>query len=185
MWVLVQAAANPCGFSLQQKISRRFKKIGCSTSKTTQKFIHMHSFKNTSGYQLVHSDLVVSKPCVFKGTVSRDFSLLVFFINQFPPSPRVSHQDRFEIFRKFAEIFPAQGWPPVSTTNEKWEKSSIRKILIILFGHLWIVVDTGGKFATGINNTSETGGKICRRCRWHRCCWYRWSTLSCEYLREF
>jgi hypothetical protein len=22
-----------------------------------------------------------------------------------------------------------------------------------------------GKFATGINNTSETGGKICRRCR--------------------
>jgi hypothetical protein len=26
-------------------------------------------------------------------------------------------------------------------------------------------VDTGGKFATGVNNTSETGGKICRRCR--------------------
>jgi hypothetical protein len=26
-----------------------------------------------------------------KGAVSRDFSLLVFFINQFPPSPRVSH----------------------------------------------------------------------------------------------
>ncbi len=25
-----------------------------------------------------------------KGTVSRDFSLLVFFVNQFPPSPRVS-----------------------------------------------------------------------------------------------
>ncbi len=30
------------------------------------------------------------------------------------------------------------------------------------------VIDTGGKFATGINE-SETGGKICRRC-----CWYRW-----------
>jgi hypothetical protein len=27
------------------------------------------------------------------------------------------------------------------------------------------IVDTGGKFATGINNASETGGKICRRCR--------------------
>jgi hypothetical protein len=27
------------------------------------------------------------------------------------------------------------------------------------------IVDTGGKFATGVNNTSETGGKICRRCR--------------------
>jgi hypothetical protein len=29
-------------------------------------------------------------------------------------------------------------------------------------------------------NTSETGGKICRRCRWH---W--WCTLTCKYLREF
>ncbi len=34
-----------------------------------------------------------------KGTVSRDFLLLVFFMNQFPPSsPRVFHQDRFKIF---------------------------------------------------------------------------------------
>jgi hypothetical protein len=29
--------------------------------------------------------------CYIKGTVSRDFLLLVFFMNQFPPSPRVSH----------------------------------------------------------------------------------------------
>ncbi len=28
-----------------------------------------------------------------------------------------------------------------------------------------VIVDTGGKFVTGINNTSETGGKICCRCR--------------------
>jgi hypothetical protein len=27
----------------------------------------------------------------FEGTVSRDFLLLVFFMNQFPPSPRVSY----------------------------------------------------------------------------------------------
>ncbi len=27
----------------------------------------------------------------YKGTVSRDFLLLVLFINQFPPSPRVFH----------------------------------------------------------------------------------------------
>jgi hypothetical protein len=46
------------------------------------------------------------------------------------------------------------------------KKSSIRKILIIKLGPLWIVefaagiVDTGGKFATGINNTSETGGNF-------------------------
>ncbi len=47
---------------------------------------------------------------IFKGTVSRDFLLLVFFINQFPPSPIVSHLDCFEFFRKFAEIFEDQGW---------------------------------------------------------------------------
>jgi hypothetical protein len=51
-----------------------------------------------------------------KGTVSRDFLLLVFFMNQFPPHHRVFHLDRFEIFRKFAEIFASQGAPPVSTT---------------------------------------------------------------------
>jgi hypothetical protein len=28
---------------------------------------------------------------VLKGTVSRDFLLLIFFMNQFTPSPRVSH----------------------------------------------------------------------------------------------
>jgi hypothetical protein len=49
-----------------------------------------------------------------KETVSRDFLLLVFFLNQFPPSPRVSHLDRFKFFRKFAEIFASQGAPPVS-----------------------------------------------------------------------
>jgi hypothetical protein len=51
-----------------------------------------------------------------KGTVSRDFLLLVLFMNQFPPSPRVFHKDRFEFYQKFAEIFAAQGLPPVSTT---------------------------------------------------------------------
>ncbi len=48
------------------------------------------------------------------------------------------------------------------------------------------IVDTRGKFATGINNTSCTGGKICRRCRWLQWCrWHRGCTLTCEYLREF
>ncbi len=35
---------------------------------------------------------------LLKWTVSRDFLLLVFFMNQFPPSPRVSHYDCFEFF---------------------------------------------------------------------------------------
>ncbi len=49
-------------------------------------------------------------------TVSRDFLLLVFFMNQFPPSSRVFHLDRFKFFREFAEIFASQGAPPVSMT---------------------------------------------------------------------
>jgi len=55
-------------------------------------------------------------PCLLKGTVSRDFRLLVFFVDQFPPSIWVYHYGNFEFFRKFAEIFAAQGTPPVSTT---------------------------------------------------------------------
>jgi hypothetical protein len=61
-------------------------------------------------------EMQTMKTASFKGTVSRDFLLLVFFMNQFPPSPRVFHLDRFEFFRKFAEIFASQGAPPVSTT---------------------------------------------------------------------
>ncbi len=37
-------------------------------------------------------------------------------MNQFPPNPWVHHWGRLEFFRKFTEIFAAQGWPPVSTT---------------------------------------------------------------------
>ncbi len=51
-----------------------------------------------------------------KGTVPRDFRLLVFFMNQFPPSPWVYHKGCFEFFLKFAEIFASQGAPPVLLT---------------------------------------------------------------------
>jgi hypothetical protein len=52
---------------------------------------------------------------LIKRTVPRDFRLRVFFMNQFPPSHRVSHIGPFKFFRKFAEIFAAQGAPLVST----------------------------------------------------------------------
>ncbi len=74
-------------------------------------------------------------------------------MNQFPPSPWVY---RFEFFRKFSEIFAAQGCPPVSTTP------------VANFANRFTsVVDTGGKFATGVNDTggkfaagvNDTGGK--------------------------
>jgi hypothetical protein len=46
----------------------------------------------------------------------------------------------FRIFLKFAEIFPAHGAPPGSLTSvANRKKCSIRKVVIILFGHLWVV----------------------------------------------
>ncbi len=82
-----------------------------------------------------HEKASQSPDVLFKGTVSRDFLLLVFFMNQFPPSPRVFHLDRFDFFRKFTEIFAGQGAPPVSTTP-------VANFYTIFAS----VVDTGGKY---------------------------------------
>jgi hypothetical protein len=126
----------------------------------------------------------------FKGTVSRDFLLLDFFMNQFPPSPRVLHLDRFEFFRKFAEIFGSQGAPPVSTapvanfppvsttpaaklpsvsTTPVANLPPVSATPVANFSTIFAsVVDTGGKFATGVNDTGDkfatgvdnAGGKL-------------------------
>jgi hypothetical protein len=80
-----------------------------------------------------------------KGTVSRDFLLLVFFMNLFPSSPRVFHLDRFEFFPKFAEIFVSQGAPPVSTTpvaNLPPVSTTPASYFSTIFASF---VDTGGK----------------------------------------
>jgi hypothetical protein len=42
---------------------------------------------------------------IFKGSLTRDFRLQVFFMNQCPPGLQVFHLSHFEFFRKFAEIF--------------------------------------------------------------------------------
>ncbi len=92
-------------------------------------------------------------------------------MKQFPPSPRVSHKDRFEFFRKFAEIFASQGAPPVSTTPV-----ANLQICHRCYWHRWQIAaginDTGGKFATGIN---DTGGKF--RHQFPLCCWHRWQII--------
>jgi hypothetical protein len=115
--------------------------------------------------------------------VSQDFLLLVFFMNQFPPSSRVFHLDRFEFFRKFAEIFASQAAPPVSTTPvanlppvsmtpaAKLPPVSTTPVSnlppvsatpVANFSTIFAsVVDTGGKFATGVNDgINDTGGKF-------------------------
>ncbi len=68
----------------------------------------------------------------FKGTVSRDFLLLVFLMNQFPPQPRSIALGPFRIFSKIR----GDNCKSRCTTG---------------------INDTGGKFATGINNA---GGKF-------------------------
>ncbi len=51
------------------------------------------------------NDKSVSLSYPFKGSLTRDFRLKVFFMNQCPPGPQVFHWGRFEFFRKFSEIF--------------------------------------------------------------------------------
>jgi hypothetical protein len=67
-------------------------------------------------------------------------------MNQFPPQPQSIPLGPIQIFQKFAEIFTSQGAPPVSTTPAANFPTSFAS-----------VVDTGGKFATGVN---DTGGKL-------------------------
>ncbi len=63
----------------------------------------------------------------------------------------------------------------------RWYRWQLATFVIVTSGKFVAgIVDTCDKCATDINNPSETGGKIC-----HRCCWFWWCTLSCEYLREF
>jgi hypothetical protein len=65
-----------------------------------------------------------------KGTVSRDFRP-GFFHESVSPKPLSIPLGPFRIFSKIAKIFAAQ--------VGIWKKSSIIKVLIILFGHLWEV----------------------------------------------
>jgi hypothetical protein len=102
-----------------------------------------------------------------KGTVSRDFLLLVIFTNQFPPSPRLSLNDCFDFFfENSRDIRKLRCTTGINNTSGKFattDNDTSGKIAagIVATGGKFAtsfasVVDTGGKFATGVNNT---GGK--------------------------
>jgi hypothetical protein len=100
-------------------------------------------------------------------------------MNQFPPHLRVFHLDRFEFFQKFVEIFASKGAPTVSTTPvanlppvsttpaAKLPPVSTTPVANLppvsatpaanFYTIFASVVDTGGKFATGVN---DAGGKL-------------------------
>ncbi len=100
-----------------------------------------------------------------KGQCHEIFDFRFFVMNRFPPSPWVSYQGRFKFFQKFAEIFAAQGTPPVSLIQD------------ILFGHLWV---DGVKFlqVTLRCKQSDIVPIICQRYRL-----YRWCEFSTNKLK--
>jgi hypothetical protein len=65
------------------------------------------------------------------------FSTSGFFHESVSPKPLSIPS---EPFRKFADIFAAtRRTTAVKDTGGKWKKSSIREVLNILYGHLWVV----------------------------------------------
>jgi hypothetical protein len=82
---------------------------------------------------------------LFKGTVSRDFLLLVFY-ESVSPQPQSIPLRPFQIFSKIrGDIRKSRCTAGVNDTGGKFATSSP------------CAVDTGGKFATGVN---DAGGKL-------------------------
>jgi hypothetical protein len=80
---------------------------------------------------------------ILKETVSRDFLLLVFFMNQFPPQPQSIPLRSFQIFSKIhGDIRNSRCTTGINDTGGK-------------FFHQFRY-HCGGKFVTGVN---DTGGK--------------------------
>jgi hypothetical protein len=78
----------------------------------------------------------------------------------------------FKCFRKFAEIFASQGAPPVSTT-EVANLPPVSTTPAANFSTSFAsVVDTGGKFATGVNDTSKNlppvSTTLVANCHWYQ-----------------
>jgi hypothetical protein len=74
---------------------------------------------------------------IIKGTVSRDFLLLVFFLYSVSPKPLIIPLGSFRTFSKIrGDIRSSMFATGVVDTGGKWKKTSSRKISIILFGHL-------------------------------------------------
>jgi hypothetical protein len=98
----------------------------------------------------------------FKGTVSRDFLFLIFFMNQFPASPRVYSQ--FKVHHRY-QRHRRQIFPPVSLAllisdigGNRCQRYR-RQICHQCQGRRWQFAtcfnDNGGKFATGVVYTSD------------------------------
>ncbi len=80
---------------------------------------------------------------LLKGLCHEIFCSWVISWVSFPPAPEYPIRTVSFFFKIIAEIFTSQGAPPVSMTMVANFATSFAS-----------VVDTGGKFATGVNDTS-------------------------------
>jgi hypothetical protein len=78
----------------------------------------------------------------YRDSVTRFFAFGSFH-ESVSPQPQSIPLRPFQIFSKIrGDIRSSRFATGVNDTGGKWKKSSIRKILIILFGHLWVVEET-------------------------------------------
>ncbi len=137
-----------------------------------------------------------------KGHCHEIFCFWFFSWTSFP-QPRIILLGPFQIFsQKFAAIFTSQGAPPVPmtpatklkqvSTAQEANLPPVSTTPAANFATSFAsVVDTGGKFATGVNNAgtnlpsvSTTLGAICHRYQWHqlqiwhRCQWHGWQIMG-------
>ncbi len=113
----------------------------CNENSRLVEKIHLMSFRFSQSKKLLKWR-VEPRFCViwFKGTVSWDFRHLVFFHESISPKPLSIPLGPFRISSKIREDI-CRSWftTGVTDTGGKWKKSSIIKVLIILFGQLWEV----------------------------------------------
>ncbi len=93
--------------------------------------------KNSNCFVLLYEDVSQREQTV-KGTVPRDFRLLVFSWISLPQAPECTISAIsifFENLRRYSRLKVHH-----RCQRHQWqkEKPSIRKILILLFGHLWV-----------------------------------------------
>ena len=115
----------------------------------------IHFANHWSGIKICHD---------LKGQCHEIFCFWFFSWISFPPAPEYpikTVSNFFENSRRYSQVKVHHRYQ-----RHRWQ------ICRRCQRHRWQfatgLVATGGKFATGINNTREHGGKICRRCRWYR-----------------
>ena len=119
----------------------------------------------------------------------RDFRLQFFFHE----SISLGHTIRaffnfFKHLRRYSQLKVHR----VVDTSGQWKKSSIRK----LFFWIPLVIRVNLKIIFFLQVHLKVSAvwfcsHYCHQCHWHkkkmcyRCCWYRWCTLTWEYVSEF